>query len=67
MDDQFVRFSELEEDHTKIKETLEGELKASAALKQDYEELSNLANERLAESITSQRAYQKLQVWICFE
>jgi hypothetical protein len=62
MDDQFVRCSELEEDLAKTRETLEAELKANANLKENYDELSNLANERLAESISSQRAYQKMQV-----
>jgi chromosome segregation ATPase len=61
MDDQFVRLSELEEEMSKANETLEAEQKASAALKIDHEELSNLANERLAESISAQRAYQKVQ------
>jgi phage regulator Rha-like protein len=62
MDDQFVRFSEIEEELAKTKETLEAELKTNAGLKENYEELSNLANERLAELISSQRAYQKMQV-----
>lgn len=62
MDDQFVRFSEIEEELAKTKEALETELKINATLKDNYEELSNLANERLAEAISSQRAYQKLQV-----
>lgn len=62
MDDQFVRYSELEEDLGKTTESLETERKANIGLRENYEELSNLANERLAESISSQRAYQKMQV-----
>jgi hypothetical protein len=62
MDEQFVRCSELEEDLAKATESFEVERKTNAALKENYEELSNLANERLAESISSQRAYQKMQV-----
>ena len=62
MDDQFVRFSELEEDLAKTKETLESEQKENAGLKENFEELSNLASERLAELITAQKSYQRVQV-----
>lgn len=62
MDDQFVRFSEIEEELAKTKDTLETEHKENIDLKESYEELSHLANERLAELLSAQRAYQKEQV-----
>ncbi|KAI6205827.1 hypothetical protein M3Y94_00836600 [Aphelenchoides besseyi] len=45
----------------KARELMEAEKTAAANLREEFEELANLANERLAESISSQRAFQKLQ------
>ncbi|KAI6173928.1 hypothetical protein M3Y98_01134900 [Aphelenchoides besseyi] len=61
MDDLFVKTSEYEDELQKARELMEAEKTAGANLRDEFEELANLANERLAESISSQRAFQKLQ------